>query len=91
MLEKIQPGRGLFYNLGVGKGYSVREIIKACEKVTGKTIATKEGPRRAGDPPALFASPEKITREIGWKAKITDLDQIVASAWKWFKAHPHGY
>ena len=91
LLEKIQPGRGLFYNLGVGKGYSVREIIKACEKVTGKKIATQEGPRRPGDPPALFASPEKITREIGWKAKITDLDQIVASAWNWFKAHPHGY
>jgi UDP-glucose 4-epimerase len=91
LLEKLQTGKGLFYNLGVGKGYSVREIIKACEKVTGRTIPTRESPRRPGDPPALFASPEKITREIGWKAKITDLEQIVASAWNWYKAHPNGY
>lgn len=91
LLERLKAGHGMFYNLGVGKGYSVRDIIKACEKVTGKSLPTRESARRPGDPPALYASPKKILREIGWSAKITDLEQIVGSAWNWFKAHPHGY
>ncbi len=91
LLENLKPGEGLFYNLGVGKGYSNREIIAAVEKVTGKKIAVKECPRRAGDPPALFAMAGKIKKDLGWEAKIGDLEEIVATAWKWFKAHPDGY
>jgi UDP-glucose 4-epimerase len=79
------------YNLGIGKGYSVREIIKAVERVTGKTIKVIEGPRRAGDPPAVFADPSKIQRELGWQAQVRDIDEIIATAWRWFKDHPHGY
>ena len=91
LLENLQPGRGLFYNLGVGRGYSVREIIEACRKVTGKTIPTRETARRPGDPPALFASPDRMAKDFSWKAKITDLNQIVDSAWRWFQANPNGY
>ncbi len=91
LLEHLQPGRGLFYNLGVGRGYSVREIIKACQRVSGKKIATKEVARRPGDPPALFASPDKIRNELGWAAKYTNLDEIVATAWRWMESHPRGY
>jgi UDP-glucose 4-epimerase len=91
LLENLQPGRGLFYNLGVGRGYSVREIIEACRKVTGKPIPTRETARRPGDPPALFASPERMAKDFSWKAKITDLHTIVESAWRWFQANPNGY
>lgn len=91
LLENLQPGKGIFYNLGVGRGYSNREIIRAVEKVTGRKITIKEAPRRPGDPPALYASPDKIKDELGWSAKITDLDQIVATAWNWFQKHPKGY
>ncbi|MCL5945990.1 MAG: UDP-glucose 4-epimerase GalE [Planctomycetes bacterium] len=91
LLEHLQPGRGLFYNLGVGRGYSVREIIDACRKVTGKPIPTRETARRPGDPPALFASPERMAKDFSWKAKITDLHVIVESAWRWLQTHPNGY
>lgn len=91
LLEKLQPGKGLFYNLGVGKGYSNREIIDSVQRVTGKKLTVKEAPRRAGDPPELFADPAKIRQELGWTAKITDLDEIVRSAWNWFSKNPDGY
>ena len=91
LLENLKEGAGLFYNLGVGRGYSNREIIDAVQRVTGKKIAIKEGPRRAGDPPELFAAPAKIQRELGWTARFTNLDEIVATAWNWFRKHPEGY
>jgi len=91
LLEKLQEGRGLFYNLGVGRGYSNREMIEAVKRVTGKDIPIKEAGRRAGDPPELYAAPDKIKRELGWSAKFTDLDEIVRTAWEWFKTHPQGY
>lgn len=90
-LTALKDGEGRFYNLGIGKGYSVRQIIDATKRVTGRAPVVKEGPRRAGDPPRLFANPAKIRSELGWSAKITDLDEIIASAWRWFQAHPNGY
>lgn len=90
-LEKIQPHQGNFYNVGIGRGYSVREVIQVAEEVTGKTIAVKEGPRRAGDPPSLVAGSDKIRRELGWQPKYTQLRAIIESAWNWHKAHPKGY
>ena len=91
LLENLKAGTGLFYNLGVGKGYSNREIIQAVEKVTGKKLTIKEAPRRAGDPPELFAAPTKIKNELGWSARFTDLEEIVRTAWNWFSKHPEGY
>jgi len=91
LLENLKPGKGLFYNLGVGKGYSVKQIVEACRAVTKHPIPTRQAPRRPGDPPALYASPDRIAADLGWKAKITDLNAIVESAWRWFKANPNGY
>jgi UDP-glucose 4-epimerase len=91
LLEALQPGKGLFYNLGVGRGYSNREIIDAVQRVTGKQIPIKEAPRRPGDPPELYALPAKIEKELGWKARFTNLDEIVRTAWTWFQKNPHGY
>jgi UDP-glucose 4-epimerase len=87
----LQPGRQGFYNLGNGDGYSVRQVIKTCEKVTGRAIAAVEKPRRPGDPPKLVASAAKAIRELGWKPKYPGLEQIVSDAWRWHRAHPDGY
>jgi len=91
LLENLQHGKGRFFNLGVGRGYSVNEIIESCRRVTKREIKVKYGQRRPGDPPALFAAPDKIRNELGWSAEITDLDTIVGSAWNWFQKHPNGY
>jgi UDP-glucose 4-epimerase len=90
-LENLTPGKHLHYNLGTGRGYSVREVIRLAEEVTGKPVPVKEGPRRAGDPPALVASAEKIQRELGWKPRYNDLRAILETAWNWHRRHPKGY
>jgi UDP-glucose 4-epimerase len=86
----LGTGQG-FYNLGNGDGYSVREVIQTCEKVTGKKIPALEKPRRPGDPPRLVASAEKAMKELGWKPRFPKLHDIVATAWAWHERHPHGY
>ncbi len=87
----MQPGKQGFYNLGNGEGYSVREVIKTCEQVSGKTIPALEKARRPGDPPRLVASAERAITELGWKPKFPKLLDIVSSAWDWHKARPNGY
>ncbi len=91
VMKALKPGEQRVYNLGIGNGFSVRQVLDSVRRVTGKDFRIKEGPRRPGDPPELFADPRKIREEIGWTARYTDLDAIVATAWKWFKAHPRGY
>ncbi len=91
LLENLKSGQGLFYNLGVGRGYSNREIIDSVERVTGRKVPVKEAPRRAGDPPELYADPAKIKNELGWSARFTNLDDIVKTAWTWFSKNPNGY
>ncbi len=91
-LDPNKPGGDRrIYNLGIGRGYSVREIIEAAQRVTGRKISVLEGERRAGDPPTLFANPAKINAEIGWSASCTDIDEVIKSAWRWLEAHPNGY
>ena len=90
MLALAAPASAL-YNLGTGGGTSVREIIACCERVSGKTIAVREEPRRAGDPARLIAGSEKIQRELGWKPRYQSIDAIIGSAWAWHVQHPHGY
>jgi UDP-glucose 4-epimerase len=90
-LEKLEDGQSMLYNLGVGRGYSNREVIRIAEEVTGKNIPTKEGPRRPGDPPILVASSAKVERELGWKPRYGDLRAILETAWRWHKSHPRGY
>lgn len=80
-----------FYNLGTGGGSSVREVIEACRKVTGRNIPVVEKPRRAGDPPRLIAASAKIKGELGWEPRFQRIDAIVESAWKWHQQFPNGY
>lgn len=87
----MNPGKHGFYNLGNGEGYSVRQVITTCEKVSGQSIPALEKPRRAGDPPRLVASAEKAVRELGWKPQYPKLEDIVSSAWRWHQQHPNGY
>jgi UDP-glucose 4-epimerase len=90
-IERIEPGRGLTYNVGTGEGFSVRQVLESCRRVTGHAIPVIEKPRRAGDPPALVASSDAIRRDLGWSPKFTNIDAIVRSAWAWHSAHPEGY
>jgi UDP-glucose 4-epimerase len=91
VMEALQPGQALTYNLGIGNGLSVRQVIDTCHRVTGIDYPVREGTRREGDPPALYAEPAKIRTELGWSARFTDLDEIIATAWGWRRAHPDGY
>lgn len=86
-----KPGTGFFYNLGTGTPTSVLEVIRAVEKVTGKKVPYITAPRRAGDPPALYADSSKAKAELGWKVKFPSIEPIVATAWKWHSSHPNGF
>src|SRR6266705_1341735 len=90
-LLALVPGRQGFYNLGNGDGYSVRQVIQTCEKVTGRKIPALEKPRRPGDPPKLVAAAEKAGRELGWKPKFPRLEEIIRTAWAWHQSHLKGY
>jgi UDP-glucose-4-epimerase GalE len=90
-LDKIGPGTKLAYNVGIGRGYSVREVIRTAEEVSGLKVPVKEGPRRAGDPPSLVADASKIRKELGWVAKYDTLKAILETAWRWHKGHPNGF
>lgn len=90
-LEANRPGKHQIFNLGNGSGFSVREVIAAAERVTGGEIPAREVGRRAGDPPMLVAASERIRSELGWEPRKPRLEQIVADAWEFAQAHPHGY
>ncbi|HNQ88948.1 MAG TPA: UDP-glucose 4-epimerase GalE [Verrucomicrobiota bacterium] len=90
-IRALEPGRQGFYNLGNGEGYSVRQVIDACARLSGRTIPCAEKPRRPGDPPRLVACADKARRDLGWRPRYPKLDDIVASAWAWHQNHPSGY
>ena len=90
-LGAIAPGVGKAWNVGTGTGSSVREVIRTCEEVSGRPIAVAEGPRRAGDPPTLVATGDRIRAELGWAPKYPTLRQIVETAWAWHSQNPRGY
>lgn len=79
------------YNLGNGKGFSVKEVIEIAREVTGRPIPEKIEKRRAGDPAVLVASSERAKQELLWKPKYNDLKTIISTAWEWHKNHPNGY
>ena len=89
LLEK--PGAQHFYNLGTGTPTSVLEVIRAVEKVSGLKVPHSFAPRRAGDPPALYADAAKARRELGWTPKFSTIEPIVETAWRWQQAKPKGY
>lgn len=80
-----------FFNLGIGGGVSVLEVIDACKKVTGKDIPVVKQARRPGDPPRLIASAGKAQEILGWRPKFEQIEDIVSSAWSWHVRHPKGY
>lgn len=91
-LEALGDGRKrMIYNLGNGQGYSVREVIDIARNVTGINFPAVESARRPGDGARLIASSERIMRDLGWEPRFPDLRTIIASAWAWHTAHPHGY
>ncbi len=91
-LERLlTDGPGGRYNLGNGAGHSVRQVIDAARRVTGRPIPEKAAPRRPGDPAVLVGSSEKVIRELGWRPEYADLETIIETAWRWHREHPDGY
>jgi UDP-glucose 4-epimerase len=91
-LEALDDGRQqMIYNLGNGRGYSVKEVIDVARDVTGVDFPATEADRRPGDADMLIASAEKINDELGWEPRFPDLKDIIATAWAWHNAHPDGY
>jgi len=91
-IEALAKGSSsTIYNLGNGQGYSNRQVIEVAEKVTGKHITVKEGPRRPGDPAILVASANRIKDELGWNPQYPQLEKIIETAWRWHQSHPQGY
>ena len=89
--EALADGPSRRYNLGNGRGYSVKEIIDVARKVTGHPIPVIEGPRRAGDLAVLIADSSRIKAELGWEPEVAQLGQIIQTAWDWHRNHPNGY
>jgi UDP-glucose 4-epimerase len=87
-LDGVEP---VAVNLGTGTGHSVRDVVNAARRVTGKAIPTQERPRRPGDPPVLIAATERAADVLRWRASRSSLEEILESAWRWHRAHPHGY
>ena len=87
----VETGRSRRYNLGTGHPHSVREVIDAVERVTGRQVPWTLAPRRPGDPAVLYAAPHKAQAELHWTPRFPDLESIVRTAWEWHRTHPHGY
>ena len=87
----VETGHSMAYNLGTGHPHSVREVIDAVERATGRTVAWTLAPRRAGDPAVLYAAAHKAHADLRWTPRFPDLAAIVRTAWEWHRAHPHGY
>lgn len=91
-LEYLEQGNeSTVFNLGSNQGFSVKEMVTAARKITGKEIPTRVGPRRAGDPSMLVASPDKACQILGWKPRYTDVETIITTAWNWHQTHLDGY
>ena len=95
-IEATAPGDArtdefLVCNLGVGGGFSIREVIDAAERAVGRKIPYAVGPRRAGDPPVLVASADRAAEVLGWRPARPSLDEMVGSAWTWRQRHSGGY
>ena len=90
-MERLDEHGRIVCNLGTGNGFSVKEIIAAAERVTGKAVPVTYGPRRPGDAIALYADPRRARDLLGWEARHKDPETIIRSAWNWFKDHPRGY
>lgn len=91
-LDRLKNGgESKIYNLGNGRGFSVKEVIETARRVTKEEIKAEVAPRRAGDPAVLIASSEKAISELAWKPKYNSLETIIETAWNWHKVHSNGY
>lgn len=92
-VEALHAGRhdAATYNVGLGRGFSVREVLDAVDSVTGTPLTRESAPRRAGDPPRLVADASRIVAELGFTPRYTDLRSIVQTAWDWHRSHPDGF
>jgi UDP-glucose-4-epimerase GalE len=87
----VETKKSAVYNLGTGKPHSVREVITAVERVTGREVPRTLAPRRPGDPAVLYAAPQKAQADLHWTPRFIDIDAIVGTAWEWHRTHPQGY
>jgi len=87
----LEAGVSGAFNLGNGNGYSVREVIEAARRVTGRDIPAENAGRRPGDPPRLVADAARAAQVLKWQPAFPDLDEIISGAWEWHQAHPDGY
>jgi UDP-glucose 4-epimerase len=90
-IEGLTEGQAEAYNVGTGRGHSVLDVIEACRRVTGRPIATQLDARRPGDPPLLYAAPQRLTTRFGWMPRYLDIAATIATAWNWRQANPRGY
>ena len=91
-LESLERGGpSARFNVGTGTPHSVKEVIDAVGRVSGRAVPYTVGPRRPGDPSTLYAANGAIRSALGWTPRYADLDAIVGTAWRWFEAHPNGY
>jgi UDP-glucose 4-epimerase len=90
-MEALKPGQRFVYNLGVGRGHSVKEVVDAAKSVVKRPFNVEIGPRRPGDPPSLYADASKIQGDLGWTARRAGIEAMIESAWRWFSARPDGY
>ncbi len=90
-VEAMERGFTGILNLGSDQAFSVLEVVRAVEKITGKPVAFATGARRPGDPASLLASSTRAGVELGWKKTSSSLDRIIRSAWEWRLEHPRGY
>jgi UDP-glucose 4-epimerase len=91
VLDALRQRDKLIYNLGTGRGFSVREVLETVRSVTGHPIPAREVARRPGDPGVLVAASESIKRDLNWRPQFPELESIVHSAWEWRRKHPDGY
>ena len=91
VLNHLEPGTQKVYNIGSERGFSVKEVIAACEKATGKKIETIELKRRTGDPAILIASSQKIRKDLKWMPVYASINTIVQHSWQWHRSHPQGH
>jgi UDP-glucose 4-epimerase len=90
-IAALQCTESAIYNLGNGEGHTVKQVLAAVKKITGKTIPVVEKPRRPGDAARLIAGSHRAMRDLKWNPQFPKVEQIVESAWKWHCAHPMGY
>ncbi len=90
-VERVEEGQAEALNVGTGRAHSVLEVIAAARRVTGHAIPAQLVARRPGDPPALYAASDKLRRQYDWQPRYTDIEQTIATAWRWHRSHRNGY